>query len=155
MPDIDTLIGEMEDKIEKAGIPIRQLAVTYLATNSTLPPHWPGSLEDLDIGNMGEFTKGDIEYAIDRETNLGRIVLINNAKVLLMGQTEPGFEGCREAIPSNTTESITNLELGNFICVLTSEEHLSQVFIYRKLENTIEWFAFVTWVDPVKIRIKE
>ncbi len=89
---------------------------------------------DLESGLLTKSEDADIELAVSRGG--GGIYFyflqpINSARANFVGKTQPEKEGCLEIESMLTIGNIPQIESGNYICVSTNQNHLSQI----KIEN--------------------
>jgi hypothetical protein len=77
--------------------------------------------------------------------------LLNQAQGRAMGNTNPGLEGCYQASGTYSPQDIQDIYAGNYLCILTGEDHFSVISIDKVEGNSIE-LSLSTWQIPLEIR---
>jgi hypothetical protein len=87
---------------------------------------------DLETGLLTESKDADIEFAVSRGG--GGIYFyflqpINGARANFVSKTQPEKDSCLETEPLLTIGNIPEIERGNYICLITTQNNLAQIKI--------------------------
>ena len=136
-----------------------EAAVTPSATPATPSPpttHSTGLLEiaqtwaaDLDEGAVPGDGNADIWF--EAQTAAQRYVTPrNDAKIVVVGTSSVGYDGCRSAALSTNRIHVNHLPVGTYVCVLTNEGRYSQFRVNAPIGASPGKLkiGYTTWAKP-------
>lgn len=113
----------------------------------------PNSLDgyfDLDSAHELAETEGDIQYTISKGSDpIDCLMPVNGAKMIFWGKQEPTREDCQTSEGLMNDAENSDLEIGNYYCLLTNENNFSRLKIINLGESygysiRLEYY---TWLE--------
>ena len=109
---------------------------------------------DLDNGEPTDTSKSDICFGASIGSTVFYVLSpVNNASAKIMSLTQPNLEGCKSELDKFSQGNIPELEVNNYICILTNQQQYALLNIKASrrvsatgIELTIE---FITWENSI------
>lgn len=88
----------------------------------------PDAYLDLDSGAVKDVSNADVQLVLSGGTQMVYSLLpTNGALAKSMGNTEPGYAGCKGADSSLSSGSIPEVAVGKYVCIKTNKGRYSQL----------------------------